>query len=110
MYISRMCDLVEEEHMTIYIDNDYKCHAAPGEGLREFDVPFFDNKCKEFIEGYRYVPAGEEWTREDGMIFTGVMITPWIDYRELIVYQVQYLEDQLADADRALEVLYGDKS
>ena len=96
--------------MTIWIDNDYKCHVAPGEGLREFDVPFFDNKCDELIEGYRYVPEGEEWTRKDGMTFTGEMICPWVDYRELIIYQAAYLEEQLADADGALEVLYGDKN
>lgn len=96
--------------MTIWIDKDYKCHAAPGEGLREFDVPFFNNKCEEFVEGYRYVPEGEEWTREDGMTFAGEMITPWVDYRDLLVYQAAYLEEQLADADGALEVLYGDKT
>lgn len=96
--------------MTIYVDNDYKCYVSDDGTRRAFDVPFFDGKCTEFIEGYRYVPEGEEWTREDGMTFTGVMITPWVDYRDLLVYQAAYLEEQLADADGALEVLYGDKN
>lgn len=96
--------------MRIYIDNDCKCYAAPGEGLREFEVTFFDNKADEFIEGYRYVPAGEEWTREDGVTFVGEMISPWKDYRELMIAQAAYLEEQLSDADAALEVLYGDKT
>lgn len=96
--------------MTIWVDNDYKCHTAPEEGLREFNVSFFNNKCEKFIKGYRYVPKNEEWTREDGMTFVGEMIAPWVDFYELMVYQVAYLEEQLADADRALEVLYGDKS
>ena len=76
--------------MTIYIDNDYKCHIADGGGMREFDVPFFDGKCAEFIEGYRFVPTGELWTREDGVIFRGKMVAPWRDYAELAMYQSIY--------------------
>ena len=88
--------------MKIYIDNDYKCHAIPAEGLREFDVPFFDSKCDAFIEGYRYVPADEEWTRADGEVFRGEMIAPWKNYAELYIAQLEY---DLADADAALNEL-----
>ena len=52
--------------MTIYIDSDYKCHLSDDGTRRAFDVPFFDVKCAEFVEGYRYVPSGETWTRADG--------------------------------------------
>ena len=38
--------------MTIYIDSDYKCHISDDGTMREFDVPFFDGKCAEFIAGY----------------------------------------------------------
>ncbi len=93
--------------MKIYIDSDYKCHVYPGEGLREIETEAFDGKCDEFIEGYRFVPAGEEWTRSDGMTFVGEMVSPWKDYRELMMAQAAYLEEQLADADAALEVVYG---
>ena len=96
--------------MIIYVDSDYKCYTESTDYLRAFETDFFDGKCKPFIEGYRYVPEGEEWTREDGMTFAGEMITPWVDYRDLLVYQAAYLEEQLADADGALEVLYGDKN
>lgn len=24
--------------MEVYIDNDYKCHVAPSDGLREFEI------------------------------------------------------------------------
>ena len=88
--------------MKIYIDSDYKCHVLPGEGLREFDVPFFDGKCQTFIEGYRYIPAGETWEREDGEAFTGEMIAPWKPYTELYIAQLEY---DLADADAALAIL-----
>ena len=29
-------------------------------------MPFFDGKCTEFIEGYRYVPEGERWLERIG--------------------------------------------
>lgn len=73
--------------MQIYIDSDFRCHAAPGDGLREAETDFFDGKCPEFIEGYRYIPAGESWTREDGEVFTGEMVTPVRDYDALAEIQ-----------------------
>ena len=88
--------------MKIYIDSECKCHASPGEGLREFDVPFFDGKCAEFIEGYHYAPEGETWTRADGVEFRGEMIAPWKNYTELHIAQLEY---DLADADAALAIL-----
>lgn len=88
--------------MKIYIDNEYKCYDSPAEGRREFDVPFFDGKCPEFIEGYRYLPEGEIWTREDGKAFAGEMLTPWKDYIALYIAQLEY---DLADADAALNEL-----
>lgn len=95
--------------MTIYIDSEYKCHVLPGEGLREFDVPFFDGKCQTFIEGYRYVPDGETWTRADGEEFKGEMIAPWKNYTELykaqLEYELEQLKAELADADDALAEL-----
>ena len=81
--------------MKIYIDSDYKCHALPGEGLREFDVSFFDGKCDTFIEGYRYVPSGETWVREDGEKFKGEMIAPWKPYDQLYKAQLEYEVEQL---------------
>ena len=80
--------------MKIYIDNDYKCHVSAGEGLRGFDVPFFDGKCKTFIEGYRYVPRGERWVKPNGEFFRGEMIAPWKDYSILAAAQTAYEEGQ----------------
>lgn len=73
--------------MTIYIDNDYKCHTTDDGTRRAFDVPFFDGKCDEFVEGYRYVPSGETWTRPDGQTFTGEMIAPRLDYSGIAAIQ-----------------------
>ena len=86
--------------MAVYIDSEYKCHASPGEGLREFDVPFFNGKCPEFIEGYRFVPDGETWTDKDGVEYSGR--SPWKPYTELHIAQLEY---ELADADAALNEL-----
>lgn len=62
--------------MKIYLDSDYKCHTQPGDGLREVETDFFSGKSPRFIEGYRYVPEGETWQREDGEKFHGEMICP----------------------------------
>ena len=80
--------------MKIYIDNEYKCHVSNDGTMREFDVPFFDGKCTAFIEGYRYVPSGEMWTRADGEFFRGEMIAPWKDYNYLQAAQEAYEQGQ----------------
>ena len=80
--------------MTIYIDNDYKCHTSPGDGLTAVETDAFDGKCRQFIEGYRFVPAGENWIREDGHVFYGEMIAPWRDYKILAELQALYEEEQ----------------
>lgn len=91
--------------MKIYIDNEYKCHAAAADGLREFDVPFFDGKCEAFIEGYRFVPQGESWTSEDGEVFEGEMTAPWKPFDELDAAQRNYERQQMEDMREALNVL-----
>lgn len=80
--------------MTIYIDNDYKCHTSPADGLTAVETDTFDGKCRQYIEGYRFVPAGGTWVREDGAEFTGEMIAPWRDYAILAELQTLYEEDQ----------------
>ena len=80
--------------MTIYIDSDYKCHAAPADGLTAVDTDFFGGKAPGYIEGYRFVPAGESWTREDGAVFAGEMASPWKDWTELDAVQREYEREQ----------------
>lgn len=73
--------------MIIYIDNDYKCHVANDGTMTAIETSCFDGKCTEFIEGFRYVPQDAEWTRDDGVIFRGEMVTPWKPYAELAAIQ-----------------------
>ena len=87
--------------MTIYIDNEYKCHTAPGEGLNAIETDAFDGKCRQYIEGYRFVPEGHAWTREDGRVFSGEMVAPWRDYELLAELQSLYEEEQAKQADMA---------
>lgn len=87
---------------TIYLDSDFKCHAANDGTMTAVEADFFDDKCDTFIEGYRFVPAGEVWTRPDGVVFTGEMIAPWKEYTELRVAQEQH-DAVMADLNAAYE-------
>ena len=93
--------------MIIYLDANYKCHTSNDGTMREVETSFFNSKCKTFIEGYRYVPAGEMWTRADGTEFPGEMISPWREYALLEEFQRQYEEliAQQADMQAALALL-----
>lgn len=84
--------------MTIYIDNDYKCHISDAEGRREVETDFFDGKCEEWIESFRLVPAGETWVREDGVTFTNV-VSPWKDLGSAYAAQAAYVAGKLAAAE-----------
>lgn len=99
--------------MIIYLDAYYKCHVSSGDGLTAVETDAFDGKCKQFIEGYRFVPADCTWVREDGVEFTGEMIAPFRDYSILEEFQSVYDEQQqtineyeaaLSDIEQALGV------
>ena len=79
--------------MTIYIDSDCKCHTSPADGLTAVETDAFEDKCRKYIEGYRFVPAGQNWNREDGAVFTGEMVAPWRDYAILAEIQGVYEEE-----------------
>ena len=88
--------------MTIYIDSDYKCHVSAAEGRRAIETDAFNGKCPEWIESFRFVPADETWTREDGEVFKGEMVTPWKDLSEAYTAQIAYLERQNTQYEAAL--------
>lgn len=90
--------------MTIYIDNDYKCHVSATDGRRAVETDAFNGKCEEWIESYRFVPAGETWVREDGAMFTN-MVAPWKELREAYIAQAAYLSDQTAQYETALSAI-----
>ena len=95
--------------MKIYIDNDFKCHTSNVDGTyREVETDFFIGKCDEFIEGYRFVPSGDTWIREDGVEFTGEMVTPWKPYSELDAAQREYERERLAEYEALIDELYAE--
>lgn len=79
----------------IYLDSDFKCHTANDGTMTEAETDFFDGKCDEYIKGYRYVPDGHTWDREDGVEFQGEMIAPWMDYAELDAAQAAWEREEL---------------
>ena len=87
--------------MTIYIDEDYKCYVSAGDGRRAIETDAFDGKCPEWIESFRFVPAGEKWTREDGEEFTD-MTAPWKDLGEAYAAQEAYVSTQNRQYEAAL--------
>lgn len=88
--------------MKIYIDTDFKCHVADDETMTAVETDAFDGKCDAYIEGYRFVPSSETWTRDDGVEFAGEMISPWRPWNELDAVQREYEREQLAQYESAL--------
>ena len=95
--------------MLIWINDEYKCSVNPREGFREVETNIFDGKCREFIEGCRYVPPGDEWEREDGLTFVGPMQSPWMPSAVIERAQAAYVEslnaEQRETMDKAGEML-----
>jgi hypothetical protein len=92
---------------TIYIDSDFKCHVTNDGTKIPVETIAFDGKCDTYIEGYRFVPEGKTWTREDGEVFEGEAIFAWKDYAELDSAQREYEREQMADMETALAILLG---
>lgn len=82
---------------TIYIDSNFKCHVSNDGTMTAIEIDVFDGKCDMFVEGYRFVPKDGSWTRSDGIVFRGEMITPWKDYKELDDAQREYERQQLEE-------------
>ena len=92
---------------TIYIDSEFKCHVTDDGTKTQVETDFFDGKCDNFVTGYRLIPEGSFWTREDGTSIRGLTIFPWKDYRILQAYQEQYeaMSAEVVDMQNALAVL-----
>lgn len=93
------------EKMNVYIDSDFCCHVADDGTMTKVETDFFNGKCQTFIEGYRFVPSGESWTRSDGVVFQGEMVTPWKDYALLDAAQRLYEQALILDMQQALKTL-----
>jgi hypothetical protein len=90
---------------TICIDSEFKCHVSNDGTMTAVETDFFDGKCDAFVEGYRFVPSGKSWTRSDGVVFQGEMISPWKDYNELDAAQREYERQLLATYEESLKVM-----
>lgn len=85
--------------MKVFLDSDFRCHATDSGDMRPVEDAFFDGKCAAFIEGYRYVPEGEVWTRADGVQFRGLMVAPAKDYNRILTdVAISYLDDEQAES------------
>ena len=90
---------------TIYLDNDFICHIDNVAGRREINIDDFDDKCNAYIEGGRYIPFGESWTNQDGVVFIGPMVAPVVDINILLMMQKSYEQAKNEDlSDMALFV------
>ena len=87
---------------TIYVDADYRCYIVPASDRNPVETDIFDGKCPAYIAGFRFVPTGETWVREDGVAFQGEMIAPWKPWDELYAAQREYERQLLADYEHAL--------
>lgn len=78
---------------TIYLNKDFQCSVtAKSDTVQSVETYFFDGKCNAYVEGYRFIPEGQQWTREDGVVFEGEMISPFKDYVYLEMIQSLYEE------------------
>ena len=90
---------------TIYLDDNFKCHTSDDGTMMAIETDFFDGKCDVFIEGYRFVPNGESWKREDGRVFYGEMISPWENYAQLDSAQREYERQLLDEYTESLKIM-----
>ena len=71
--------------------------------LPKWKTDVFDNKCDAYIEGYRFVPSGKTWVREDGVEFAGEMIAPWKPWDGLEEAQREYERQLIVEYEAALQ-------
>lgn len=95
--------------MKIYIDtNDgFKCYPTNTGDLLEYEEPFFNGKCPEFIESYRCKPVGYELITENGEVIQTdcKLVAPWKDLGEAYAAQATYVTAEVEDMRAALDLL-----
>ena len=88
---------------TIYLDSDFKCHISGDDTMTAVETAAFDGKCDTYIEGYRFVPGGKTWVREDGVEFSGEMVAPWKPWQVLEEAQREYERQLILEYEAALQ-------
>lgn len=84
--------------MIIYLDSEFICHLTDDGTMTAIETDAFDGQADAYIEGYRYVPEGETWTRSDGVQFQGLMIAPAKNYLNILTdVAISFLNDTQAE-------------
>lgn len=89
----------------VYIDPDtFMCHTSQNnDGTRiPYETKVLDGKCDEYIESCRCVPTGYNWTRSDGEVFEGEMVTLLKPLEDVDEAQREYERKLLAEYEAAL--------
>lgn len=89
----------------IYLDSEFKCHIIDNGTMKAIETEVFNGKCDAYIEGYRFIPTGESWTRSDGVVFNGEMISPWKEYGDLDAIQREYERQLIFEQEEALKIV-----
>lgn len=77
--------------MIFYIDEEYGCHKNKENiNWRCFENIFFDNKCEQLINLYKYIPEGETYNG-----ITGLSIYPIKDIKPFEIIQKEYEYKQI---------------
>lgn len=93
----------------IYLNKDFECSVTEkADTVQSVETDFFDGKCNTYIEGYRFIPAGQEWTRSDGVVFKGEMVAPFKDSQMLEMVQALYEEQQPTEAQAVYTAMMTD--
>lgn len=71
--------------MIVYIGKGNKCYVDAAADRTAVDVAWMDGKCREFIEGYCFVPADESHNEA---------AYPWKRYEDLAAAQIAYEKAQ----------------
>ena len=80
---------------TIYLNEEFKCSVTEkADTVQSVETNAFDGKCNTYIEGYRFIPEGQEWKRKDGTVFKGEMVAPYKDSQMLEMIQSFYEEQK----------------
>lgn len=94
---------------TIFLNRDYECSLVEkNDTVQSIETNIFDGKCNAYIEGFRFIPAGQTWTRKDGVVFTGEMIAPFKDtaYLEAVQTAFEELSESITNTELAIAELY----
>ena len=91
---------------TIYLDEDFICHAEYAEGRTSVETTVLDYVCDTALPFYRYVPPGKRWVKPNGMMVKGEF-TQCLDSAEADKLQTQYMLAEYEAALSAIETALG---